>query len=175
MLEVPSRPGSVRNLDEEGSSAVSDTDGSDRDESDVEGEEDEEEGDENVEGAPFRDKSDTRSIRSFSSMMTRETPEEKKERMTLAARLAAMPALSLSRLTGGTPPGSRRASMQPPARGEGTLSSAIQVPMDLRLAPPRARFLECTDSELRVGEIPALLDEYRRVVAGLRALGGFSE
>lgn len=37
---------------------------------------------------------DTRSIRSFSSMMSRETPEDRRERLTLADRLANMPALS---------------------------------------------------------------------------------
>ena len=44
-----------------------------------------------------------------------------------------------------------------------------------RIAPPNSRFLECDEKDLRVGEIPVLLAEYRRVVAALRVLGGFDD
>ncbi|KAF9517957.1 hypothetical protein BS47DRAFT_1389411 [Hydnum rufescens UP504] len=166
MLEVPSRPDTARNdTDAEIASRHSASDsGSEEDDGasdapnvasamDREGDHDE---------GSYRDRADTRSIRSFSSMMGRETTEEKKERTRLADRLANMPALS--RFTGSnTPPGSRRTSLLSAAR---PVSSAFPD----RIAPPNARFLECTESELRIGEIPGLLSEYRRVVA---VLSGF--
>ncbi|PPR03926.1 hypothetical protein CVT24_008108 [Panaeolus cyanescens] len=43
----------------------------------------------------------------------------------------------------------------------------------LRLAPPNARFMECSADDLRLSEIGELLREYRRVVEGVRSVGGF--
>jgi len=44
-----------------------------------------------------------------------------------------------------------------------------------RLAPPIARFLDCDPEDLRVSEIRALVQDYRRLVAGVKAMGGFEE
>lgn len=41
--------------------------------------------------------------------------------------------------------------------------------------PPVARFLDCAEGDLKISEIPELLAEYRRVVAGLREMGGFQD
>jgi hypothetical protein len=43
----------------------------------------------------------------------------------------------------------------------------------MRIAGPNARFMECAEDDIRVGEVGALLREYRRVVEGMRAIGGF--
>lgn len=45
----------------------------------------------------------------------------------------------------------------------------------IRIAPPPARFLECDERDLRLSEVGELLREYRRVVEGMRAIGGFEE
>ena len=47
------------------------------------------------------------------------------------------------------------------------------LPLQLRLAPPKKRFIECTPDDLRLSEIGELLREYRRLVEGIRAVGGF--
>ena len=44
-----------------------------------------------------------------------------------------------------------------------------------RLAAPNQRFLEAAADDLRLSEVKELLQEYRRVVEGLRAVGGFEE
>ena len=60
--------------------------------------------------------------------------------------------------------------------GDGTpLSSRVPSPVPMRIAPPVQRFLECSEEDLRVSEVRDLLREYRRVVEGMRALGGFHE
>jgi len=60
--------------------------------------------------------------------------------------------------------------------GDGTpLSSRVPSPVPVRIAPPVQRFLECSEEDLRVSEVRELLREYRRVVEGMRALGGFQE
>lgn len=45
----------------------------------------------------------------------------------------------------------------------------------IRIAPPLIRFLECDEADLRLSEVGELLREYRRVVEGMRAIGGFEE
>jgi hypothetical protein len=47
--------------------------------------------------------------------------------------------------------------------------------LSLRLAPPNARFLECAEDDVRVSEVGELLREYRRLVEGVRSVGGFDE
>ena len=54
-------------------------------------------------------------------------------------------------------------------------SSRAPSPIPVRIAPPVQRFLECSEDDLRVSEIRDLLREYRRVVEGMRTLGGFQE
>ena len=58
---------------------------------------------------------------------------------------------------------------------ETPLSSRAPSPVPVRIAPPVQRFLECSQDDLRISEIKDLLEEYRRVVEGMRALGGFQE
>jgi hypothetical protein len=45
----------------------------------------------------------------------------------------------------------------------------------VRIAPPSQHFLEVAADDLRLSEVKELLREYRRVVEGLRAMGGFEE
>jgi hypothetical protein len=54
-------------------------------------------------------------------------------------------------------------------------SSRPSSPVPVRIAPPVQRFLECDEDDLRLSEVRDLLKEYRRVVEGMRALGGFHE
>jgi hypothetical protein len=35
--------------------------------------------------------------------------------------------------------------------------------------------LDCTEDDLKMSEVKELLKEYRRIVAGMRAMGGFAE
>ena len=58
---------------------------------------------------------------------------------------------------------------------ETPLSSRPPSPIPMRIAPPVQRFLECSEDDLRLSEVRDLLKEYRRVVEGMRALGGFEE
>ena len=58
---------------------------------------------------------------------------------------------------------------------ETPISSRVPSPVPGRIAPPVQRFLECNEEDLRVSEIRDLLREYRRVVEGMRAMGGFQE
>ena len=54
-------------------------------------------------------------------------------------------------------------------------SSRPPSPAPVRIAPPVQRFLECCEDDLRLSEVKDLLREYRRVVEGMRDLGGFQE
>jgi len=58
---------------------------------------------------------------------------------------------------------------------ETPLSSRAASPVLMQIAPPVQRFLECGEDDLRVSEVRDLLLEYRRVVEGMRVLGGFQE
>ncbi|KAI0272391.1 hypothetical protein BC834DRAFT_856516 [Gloeopeniophorella convolvens] len=176
LVEVSSRPASVRG----GSAYGSDVEGSTGEESqEDDDEEDYDDGD---------DRHDTRSIRSFESMMGRAT-RKRRPRKSLTDRLASMP--GLSRLSGpqpaqpvvGSPPASRRSSLLPlpraptPAanRVETPVSSRAPSPIALRISPPNQRFLDAAADDLRLSEVKELLREYKRVVEGLRAVGGFEE
>jgi hypothetical protein len=55
------------------------------------------------------------------------------------------------------------------------LSSRPTSPVLPRIAAPNQRFLEAAADDLRLSEVKELLREYRRVVEGLRAVGGFEE
>jgi len=54
-------------------------------------------------------------------------------------------------------------------------SPPSSLAMPLKIAPPLEKFLECQAGDLRISEVAELLQEYRRVVDGLRALNGFEE
>jgi hypothetical protein len=68
----------------------------------------------------------------------------------------------MTRPGGGSPYSSRAAS------------PALPSP-PLRLAPPNQRFMHCAPDDLRMSEIGDLLREYRRLVEGIRSVGGFEE
>ena len=80
-------------------------------------------------------------------------------------------------------PPSRPTSLLPPARvptpglnrADTPLSSRPTSPVLTRIAPPNQRFLEAVADDLRLSEVRELLREYKRVVEGMRAMGGFDE
>ncbi len=193
MVDVSSRPGSVRSVY-----------GSDAESS---GGEDGQEDDSDEEEESVDDRHDTRSIRSFENMMGR-AARRRRTRKSLTDRLASMP--GLARLSGpqqtqpqqqvrtwflcllvlesslliiatqGSP--SRQASLLPlraPTPGvnrtDTPLSSRPSSPILTRIAPPNQRFLEAAADDLRLSEVKELLGEYKRVVEGMRAVGGFDE
>ncbi|GJJ11369.1 hypothetical protein Clacol_005601 [Clathrus columnatus] len=151
LVEVSSRPGSIRGLD------TSDDDNEAEEVSD----------DEKDEGQPETDNRDTRSIKSFSSMMSKES---RGERATLADRLAKMSANAKLREAKPSPPASRPVSM---TSGENTISQA-PIPKS-KIPPPNQRFMECNEQDLRISEVAELLREYRRVVQGMRNADLFEE
>ncbi|THH10746.1 hypothetical protein EW145_g1107 [Phellinidium pouzarii] len=187
---VESRPVSVRSmiLDHEGVELEGNasTEGS---EESGDGNEDEDEDDEDEDA-----RHDMRSIRSFESMMSgriqsKRTENAKKERMSLSDRLAHM-----SRLTKGSKSHSLEVSAHqgsPPPRSSALLSARelnrFDTPMSSRtsspvlggrsfhVAPPNRRFLECTADDLKMSEIPELLQEYQRLVENVRSMGAFDE
>ncbi|KAI0718069.1 hypothetical protein C8T65DRAFT_706982 [Cerioporus squamosus] len=176
MMDVPSRPGSSRSVRPDDQTPSEES--SEEDEEDDEEEEEEEE-------------YDTRSIRSFESMMSQRSRRARKRKTTggrksLADRLASVP--GLSRLSqGGTgeaaklsPPGSRRSSLLVPPHGvpkhvESPTSSRAPSPVAIRISPPNARFMSCTEDDIKVSEVGELLREYKRLAEALRAMGGFHE
>jgi len=185
MVEVSSRPGSVHSAYFSDESASESEEG--EEEEDEDGDEDEDEEDEHV---------DERSIRSFESMMRQGRKKRSMvSRKSLSDRLASMPGLGrlATAQSGGilapqpmvgSPEPSRRSSLlypgaQPTSNRFDTPSSSRAASPSpspsLRIAPPNRRFLECTADDLRVSEVRELLREYRRVVEGVRLMGGFSD
>ncbi|KAJ6614678.1 hypothetical protein B0H10DRAFT_2044325 [Mycena sp. CBHHK59/15] len=127
---------------------------------------------------------DTRSIRSFESMMSRGSGRSKGRqgarnpgsgRKSLTDRLAHVSGLAGFK---GSPP-SRRSSLLPTVtRFDTPVSSRPSSPavtMGMRLAPPNPRFMDCAPDDLRLAEVAELLRDYRRLVEGIRAVGGFDE
>ncbi|KAH9992727.1 hypothetical protein BJV74DRAFT_950918 [Russula compacta] len=176
MVDVSSRPGSVHSV--HGSDVESSADDDSQDDDDEEEQDD--------------DRHDVRSIRSFESMMGRATRRRRRTRKSLSDRLASMP--GLARLSGpqqaqqqplvlGPSSPSRPPTLLPPPRAptpaanhiETPLSSRPTSPVPPRIAPPNQRFLEAAADDLRLSEVKELLREYKRVVEGLRAIGGFDE
>ncbi|TFK51943.1 hypothetical protein OE88DRAFT_1488677 [Heliocybe sulcata] len=181
MVEVSSRPGSVRSLyvNDSSESGTSETGSED---------EDEEEEEPEVEH-------DARSIRSFESMMSdrRKKAHPGNGRKSLADRLAQVPGLSrlghgpeaesssLASKVKTSPPPSRRSSLLVP--GQSSVHNRFDTPASSRpaspgpgssrLAPPKQRFLECSADDLKISEVSELLRDYRRLVEGIRAVGGF--
>ncbi|KAI0742030.1 hypothetical protein C8Q80DRAFT_1221824 [Daedaleopsis nitida] len=173
MTEVPSRPGSSRSMRPE-------------EQSEEESEEDEESEEESEE-----EELDARSIRSFESMMSQRSRQARKRKTTggrksLADRLASVP--GLSRLSQGaptdaskaSPPASRRSSLLVPPQAAPKLpdsptSSRPQSPIAIRISPPNARFMNCTEDDIKVSEVGELLREYKRLAEAVRAMGGFHE
>ncbi|KAF8178203.1 hypothetical protein K438DRAFT_1908525 [Mycena galopus ATCC 62051] len=165
-LRVVSRPGSVRGGGEAGSDEGEEDDGDGEGESGEDEEEYEREGGGGGGGGSY----DTRSIRSFESMMSRERERSKGRKLNPKRK-------SLSdRLAHGSPPppqprllSSTRFDTPVSSRP----SSPAMIGIGLRLAPPNPRFLDCAADDLRLAEVAELLREYRRLVEGIRAVGGF--
>ncbi|PFH46208.1 hypothetical protein AMATHDRAFT_51216 [Amanita thiersii Skay4041] len=99
-------------------------------------------------------------------------------RKSLSDRLADMSALAGTKQN--SPPTSTRNSTVPTIFASSSMelpSSRPVTPLGdrVRLSPPVQRFLECTPDDLRISEVAELLQEYRRLVDKVRALGGFNE
>ncbi|KAG9033827.1 hypothetical protein FRB95_014149 [Tulasnella sp. JGI-2019a] len=181
LMEVPSRPGSIR-------SQRLDEDSGEDETSEAQDESDEDSGDEEEsdgEGDARSRKSDVRSIRSFGSMMSEAAKEERKPRKSLtdrlanvSARLTVNPASSPSRDGQGrkySPPNSRRASLLVSPRLLINSLPEVASPIADRILPPANRFMECTIDDLKMSEIPMLLSEYRRMVEALKARDAFQD
>jgi hypothetical protein len=184
LVEVSSRPGSIRSIYMNEDVAVGGTeDESEESDDDEEDGEDEEEESEEEEHAH-----DARSIRSFESMMSGNSGRARKKkklsalsRKSLTDRLAQVP--GLSRLSGTdthktvSPPITRSSLLLPSHhnRSDSPASSRAPSPISIRLPVPNKRFMECTEDDLRVSEVGELLREYRRLVEGVRAMGAFDE
>ncbi|KAG8897868.1 hypothetical protein FRB99_007867 [Tulasnella sp. 403] len=174
MIEVPSRPGSIKSVhideeevSEDGTDEISDSDSEDSDS----------EHESNV--GP---KSDVRSIRSFGSMLS-EVKDESRPRKSLTDRLANVSARIIVPGSPSREPSLRKPSPPPSRRASLILTSPRLQPLVLddgpsplpRIPPPNTRLLECNADDLKVGEIPLLLKEYRRMVDALRARGAFQD
>ncbi|KAF7319401.1 VPS9 domain-containing protein [Mycena chlorophos] len=169
-LKEVSRPASLHGVDAPGSDVDSEGESSDQDG----------QGDDAQDELEVGSQYDARSIRSFESMMSRDRRKNRaprgsgpSTRKSLTDRLAHVSA-NLAGLKGSPPP--RRESLLP-NRFDTPVSSRPGSPavhgMGLRLPPPNQRFLECSADDLRLSEVSELLGEYRRLVDGIRAVGGF--
>lgn len=184
LIDVSSRPGSLNDVqlgdsDENGRSSDDGSGSSDEDGSSDEQEASEDEG---TRGG------DARSVRSFSSMLSRGSRDDRRDRPSLQDRLANMS--TLSRFSKSPPGGGLRKPSPPPARRKSLLAATPLAPTfpaeapalspttssapRLQIPPPNPRFLECTVEDLRLAEVAELLADYRRVVVGMQALGGFA-
>lgn len=188
LVEVSSRPGSIKEVELE--------DDEDSSLSDIANEDD------------LPDRGDARSVRSFSSMMSRESRDrgDGKERLSLTDRLANVSARTKSTTSPNeqhgskvslliylinhgckcldsvqaSPPSSRPTSrpsswLPPPSIQPDTPALISPGPPKVRMPPPNRRFLECAEQDIRVGEVGELLREYRRMVQALRLAGAFDD
>ncbi|KAJ7726927.1 hypothetical protein B0H16DRAFT_1591785 [Mycena metata] len=169
-LREVSRPSSVRGVSERAPDAW-ESDGGDSESVNEDDEEEYENENENGGGSH-----DARSIRSFESMMNRERSKGRRSstgRKSLTDRLAHVS--GLAGLKGSPPP--RRESLLSATRFDTPVSSRPSSPaligIGLRLAPPNPRFLDCAADDLRLVEVAELLRDYRRLVDGVRSVGGF--
>ncbi|KAF8757564.1 VPS9 domain [Rhizoctonia solani] len=177
LIEVSSRPGSLRSVqmgDSDESSGTSSSSGSEDDSSGEEASDDE-----GTRGA------DARSVRSFSSMLSRASKDERRDRLSLQDRLANMSNLSkFSKSPPGTglrkpsPPPRRRTSLlvpgAPSTADAQVPSPASSIAPRFQIPPPNTRFLECSVDDLKLSEVAELLAEYKRIATGMQAIGGFS-
>ncbi|KAF9266281.1 hypothetical protein L218DRAFT_956646 [Marasmius fiardii PR-910] len=184
--------------DDEKSQSEEDSEG----DSESEGEEDGDNESDQEKEDYFSTGGDARSIKSFESMMSsrRKNVNRKGSDLGRSAKEvagAARKSLSdrLARVSGGIGGGSRSGSRaSPPSTSlllgtQSPVSNRFDMPssqsqspavnpitLSLRLAPPKKRFLECTSADdLRLKDIAELLTEYKRLVDGVRSIGGFAE
>ncbi|KAG2136104.1 uncharacterized protein EDB93DRAFT_1254091 [Suillus bovinus] len=185
LVEVSSRPGSIRSIYVNEDVGVGRTE----DESEESDESDDDEEDNEEEESEEEHAHDAKSIRSFESMMSGSSEGTRKKKKKLASlsrksltdRLAQVP--GLSRLSGtdahktASPPMTRSSLLLPSHRNrlDSPTSSRAPSPISIRLPAPSKRFMECAEDDLRVSEVAELLREYRRLVEGVRALGAFDE
>ncbi|PBK86415.1 hypothetical protein ARMGADRAFT_1169145 [Armillaria gallica] len=172
-LITVSRPGSVRSRRSRAGSVRSRVYASSDDDSEEEEEDDSEESkdDDDEEEADYSPPTDTRSIKSFESMMSSKKKRRRKvSRPSLSDRLASVSALTAKK---SSPPPSRGASIPPAAHRFDSPVAESPAQGRLSLAPPNKRFLDCEVDDLKMSEVAELLREYRRVVEGVRAIGGF--
>ncbi|KAJ7165105.1 hypothetical protein C8R46DRAFT_304496 [Mycena filopes] len=165
-LREVSRPSSVRGVSDRAPDAWESDDGSE----DVDEDGEEEYAHENGPGSQ-----DARSIRSFESMMHRERSKGRRSstgRKSLTDRLSGLAGVKDS-------PPPRRESLLTATRFDTPVSSRpsspAQIGIGLRLAPPNPRFLDCAADDLRLAEVAELLQDYRRLVDGVRSVGGFGD
>ncbi|KAI6139689.1 hypothetical protein BKA82DRAFT_998765 [Pisolithus tinctorius] len=169
LVEVSSRPASVKSSSgrdeegEDGGDASEDNDESGEDED----EDEEEEGEEEEEEAH-----DARSIKSFESMLS----SSRKKRRSAAAAASTAARKSLTDRLSNMPGLSRLSHHEgPKAHTVGRSSTLGTSNVSLRLPPPNRRFMECEEGDLRVSEVGELLREYQRLVEAVRSIGGFEE
>ncbi len=72
-------------------------------------------------------------------------------------------------------PGSSRPSSPAPGSLLFPAHTMVQPHPTLMLAPPNQHFLESSAGDLKISEVKELLKEYRRLVEGVRSVGGFIE
>ncbi|KAG2113693.1 hypothetical protein DEU56DRAFT_905411 [Suillus clintonianus] len=182
LVDVSSRPGSIRSIYVNQDVGVDGTE----EESDESDDDDDEEGEEEDESEEEEHAPDARSIRSFESMLSGDSGRARKKKKKLAGlsrksltdRLAQVP--GLSRLSGTDPhktasPPITRSSLLLPShhnRFDSPTSSRAPSPILIRLPAPNKRFMECAEDDLRVSEVGELLREYKRLVECVRAMGG---
>ncbi|KAG1767533.1 hypothetical protein EDD22DRAFT_875284 [Suillus occidentalis] len=183
LVEVSSRPASIRSIYVNEDAGVGGTE----DEIEESDDDDEDGDDEEEESEEAEHAHDARSIRSFESMMSGSSGRARKKKLgalsrkSLTDRLAQVP--GLSRLSGtdahktASPPITRSSLLLPSHhnRFDSPASSRAPSPISIRLPAPNKRFMECSEDDLRVSEVGELLREYRRLVEGVRAMGAFDE
>lgn len=188
-LITVSRPGSVRSRRSRAGSVKSRVYASSDDDSEEAEEDDSEESkDDEDEEADYSPPTDTRSIKSFESMMSSKKKRRRKvSRPSLSDRLASVSALTAKKVHASfflrysvmtvtpqsSPPPSRGASILPATHRFDSPVAESPAQGRLSLAPPNKRFLDCEVDDLKMSEVAELLREYRRVVEGVRAIGGF--
>ncbi|KAJ7076454.1 hypothetical protein B0H15DRAFT_594689 [Mycena belliarum] len=171
-LREVSRPGSLR------AAAASDDEESDDGAGSAEEDDEEVDGQYEGEGGGSHD---ARSIRSFESMMSRERSKGRRGaripgpgRRSLTDRLAHVSGLAGFK---GSPPPRRDSLLPSTSRFDTPVSSRPSSPAllggGLRLQPPNLRFMDCAADDLRLAEVAELLRDYRRLVEGIRSVGGF--
>ncbi|PVF97932.1 hypothetical protein CPB86DRAFT_759256 [Serendipita vermifera] len=180
LLEVPSRPESVK----AGYGNGSDDEQEDSDE-DEDGHGDSNDDHEQASAIVNGPKSDARSVRSFASMMSGDsrrppTVLNKSERMSISDRLANVSVRSRlgkdsNSLHAQSPPSHRISLLSVSGYNpQQPYSSRPSSPLS-KISPPLEKFLNCKPGDLKISEVSELLQEYRRVVEGMRALNGFEE
>ncbi|KAF9244216.1 hypothetical protein BU15DRAFT_86138 [Melanogaster broomeanus] len=165
LVEVTSRPPSLKS-DKNGDEAASESE-----ETDDDSESDREDSGED------EDVHDARSIKSFESMLssvkTKRQIQETQSRQSLTGRLthglSRRPQSDVSQV-------SRHQSLPPASRVDGLMSFPTPSPMmSIRLPRPNRRLLECTEQDIKVSEVGELLREYRRLVEAVHSIGGFDQ